>query len=243
MRIRFQLALIFMLVIFLSVALVTGVLSNNTFRFMKENAVSNYSRMNSQIAVNIDGIINSIDHYYDFLISNRVLFNNLRNEDFGKSPDSYDSVIHLKELLFSIISITDGLHSAFFFSASGGIVSSLSGVIYPEYLQEKNLKNQSFFKEIYNSPAQAVWLTSEVENSGYVFYMRGIRDPSTGEVLGILCFVIYSEVFESNIYMLSGGSENVYICDETGQSFISNAQSSSLILILLMKLQRMGRVF
>jgi len=203
--------------LFIIVSIVAVVISTDFYTTIYKNSISDHLRINKQIAANIDEKIIEIENHYDFLISNKLIFKSLLDIEFGTTSQSYEAVVYLKELMFSLISTTNGLHSLFYLSKDQTIVSSLSGVLYPEFLREESFFNNPVVKNILSGSHENEWYVGDIEKSGYVYYLRGVKNPKNGEVLGIVSFVIQKEMFLNNQSKLA----HLQLSDQEGTSILN----------------------
>ncbi|MDC7223008.1 MAG: ATP-binding protein [Spirochaetales bacterium] len=229
-----QLFLAFIIVISFSVFTVTIIFSRNSFQTVKENSLSSFSLNNRQITSNLNDTLGTIDNYYNFVLSNRVIYNGLQQESFGTDPESYEAVVLFKDLLFSFISITDGMESAFYISRKGVVVSYLSGTVQPEFIGSGQFLDLPFIDKLILEPTREIWyLTGEKEDS--IFYVRSIINPRNREVMGFLCFVIHKDIFASQIHKLTGGKSDFYVCDDRGNIIISTTEGRKVLSPKLIK--------
>jgi signal transduction histidine kinase len=185
--------------------------------------------MLEQTVTNINQSLSSIDQYYQYLLSNRLVLKGLQNENFGTNPLTYDAVIYLKDLMYSLIKTHEELDSALYISRKGQIISNLSGMIYPELFDFGNFQQQESVKAIYRNPSIEVWYLDDIDKTNRLYYMRGIRDPQSGTVLGILVFMIHQDAFLRLIQNLSTPGGGVFICNSEGIPFISSTLNGRVL--------------
>ncbi|MDC7224241.1 MAG: ATP-binding protein, partial [Spirochaetales bacterium] len=217
-----QLILAFLLAITLSVLIVTIVFTRNSFQTVRRESLQNFSLNNNQITTNLNETLDTIDNYYNFVLSNRVIYNGLQHESFGISSDTYEAVILFKDLLFSFISITDGMESAFYISREGTVISYLSGMVNPEFVNSGHFLELPFIDELKEDPRREIWYLPQQEGAQHsIFYVRSIVDPRDREILGFLSFIINKDIIASQIKRLAEGKTDFFVCDDQGQLIVS----------------------
>ncbi|MDC7220017.1 MAG: ATP-binding protein [Spirochaetales bacterium] len=218
-----QLILAFLAVITLSVLIVTFVFSRNSFHTIREDSLENFSLNNRQITSNLNETLSMIDRYYTFVHANRVIYNGLQEEGFGETSESYEAVVLFKDLLFSFISVTDGIESAFYISRKGIVVSYLSGTVNPEFVGSGEFLELPFIGELREDPTKKIWYLPEDDQANdTVFYIRGVFNPRNREVMGFISFILHRDIFAKQINGLTGGKTDFFICDKTGKLIASS---------------------
>jgi len=219
---RNQLLVTFFVLILFSIFSTTYLLINRTNQLVREQTEAYYSGTVNQTIVNINNTIETIDQYYQHLLSNRLVMAGLQNKDFGIDPGSYETVVYLKDLMFSLIMSSESLDLIVYISKQGTTITSTSGVILPGIFRSSEYENLPVVNRVYSNPSGAVWLVNDEIDSNHLYYMRGIRDPDSGEVLGILNLAIKTGVFRDQISGLSITGGGVHICDEQGRILFSS---------------------
>lgn len=224
MNMRNQLMVMFLILVISSILAITFFVTEYTQNLLREQTVSEHTQMNYQIVTNINNSINGVNKYYQYLISNRVVLESLQNEGFGTDPETYKSVLYFKDLMFSLLSSSKDIEYALYISIGGNVVSSQSGFIYSDFFKTSSFLQRPFIKDMKLNPFKTIWYTNDVVNTNRIYYIRGVKDPGTGRLLGYLCFIIKDSLFRDQISRLSTSHGKVYISNNLGEVFI---QSSS----------------
>jgi len=222
LRMRNQLLVTFFVLILFSIFSTTYLLINRTNQLVREQTQMYYSGTVNQTIVNINNTIATIDQYYQHLLSNRLVMAGLQNKGFGTDPGSYETLVYLKDLMFSLIMSSDSLDLIVYISKQGTTITSTSGVILPSIFKPSEYESLPAVNRIYHNPSGAVWLVDEAIDSDHLYYMRGIRDPASGEVLGILNLGVEISVFRDQISGLSIPGGGVHISNDQGRILFSS---------------------
>ncbi len=241
---RNQLALFFLILITATVSIITSFMIIRTRNLLKDYSIDVHSRMIDQTVANIDKSLNTIDHFYQYLLTNRSVRSGLFNSKFGVDPETYDSVQDLRSLMFSLITTNDELESALYISHEGNVVASLSGIIYPDFFQLPRFLEIPSVQGIFRNPEKEVWFVGDTVTTDSIYYLRGIRAIEGGSVLGILCFLIDDNLLLNQISHLSANEGGVSLCDETGYVFLhSNSENEGVFSPLDSELLSRGEPF
>lgn len=235
-RMRNQLVLLFLGLIILTVSTISIFLINRTRYLLEESSTEVHSRVVKQTAANINSSISSIDNYYQFVLSNRTVLKGLLDEDFGSNSETYDAVIDLKDLMFSLIKSNEGLESALYISKQGTVVVSSGGFFYPDFFQSSLFNQNPYIQDIYSNPSVESWYVDDTLETGSIYYLRGIRNPFGGDTLGVLSFLLKDSFFLDEISSLSSREGGFYICDNQGYIFLhSNPEKTGSYVSLDLK--------
>ncbi|MGC9311232.1 MAG: sensor histidine kinase, partial [Sediminispirochaetaceae bacterium] len=175
--------------------------------------------------MNINNTVADIDQYYQYLLSNRLVLAGIQNERFGIDSETYESVVYLKDLMFSLITSNEELNAAIYISKKGTSIASTSGIILPEIFRSSVFPTLPEVERIYREPTEALWYLNEFVDPEHVYYMRGITNPASGEILGILSFAVKTRIFKDQIKSLAIPDGGVYFCSSSGRIIFSTNPS------------------
>ncbi len=220
-RMRNQLIITFFILILFAVFTTTFFLINRMHFLVREQTIRNHTRTVNQTILNINNTVADIDQYYHYILSNRLVLAGLQKEDFGKDPRTYEAVVYLKDLMFSLIMSNEELDASIYVSKKGIDITSTSGIILPDFFSSAVFPTLPVVQEIYRNPNMAIWYLHEEEDVKHVYYMRGIQNPSSGDVLGILSFAVKTKTFRDQIRSLGIPEGGLHFCNNNGKIIFS----------------------
>jgi signal transduction histidine kinase len=212
--------MIFMIFVITFILTIAHFITSSAQKLLRQYTLTEYTQMNQQIVSNINNSISGVNKYFQYLISNRVLIESLQKKGFGVDPETYQSVLYFKNLMFSLLSSSQDIESALYISIDGNIVSSQSGLIYSDFFQSSSFLEMPFIEEMKINTYKTIWYTSEVEKNKQIYYIKGVKNPDSDRLLGFLCFIIDDNLFRDQISKIATTGGRVYICNESGSAFI-----------------------
>jgi len=223
------------MVIIISFALVFIILSDNYFytRAMEDITTAHTTQMLTQINTNIDNYIQSADHIITYLSQNHSIIDYLRLEDFYD-----DRRVDLETEARNALRIYARNNR----DLLGGIllVNRFDLYISNEmYRVARNpLLNESWYKKAVEADGQPVLISKPIGRNlqnyhnysavDIVSLVRAVKDPETGEVLGVICADVLLSAIENHIRNITLGKNGyVFVMDEHGEMVYSPIQATA----------------
>ena len=223
------------MVIIISFALVFIILSDNYFytRAMEDITTENAARMLTQINTNIDNYVRSADHIITYLSQNPAIIEYLRLDDF------YDETrVDLETEARNALRVYARNNR----DLLGGILVVNRHDLYISnemYRVARNpLVNESWYKKAVMADGQPVLLSKPIGRNlqnyhnysavDIVSLVRAVKDPKSGEILGVICADVLLSAIENHIRNITLGKDGyVFVMDEQGEMVYTPIQATA----------------
>lgn len=223
------------MVIIISFALVFIILSDNYFytRAMENITTAHTTQMLTQIIINIDNYVRSADHIITYLSEDPSVIDYLRLEDF------YDEKrVDLETEARNALRIYARNNR----DLLGGILVVNRYDLYISnemYRVARNpLLNESWYQKAVAACGRPVLISKPIGRNlqnyhnysavDIVSLVRAVKDPESGEILGVICADVLLSAIENHIRNITLGKNGyVFVMDEHGEMVYSPIQATA----------------